>query len=80
MASVILYCRGCNQAYVSVGELPAVCPSCEQPTKWSTVSMRASAPTLPLSVSDRTFLRSLRIAPQTTSLSRSLESFGTSSS
>ena len=63
MGSVILYCRMCNQGYASVGELPALCPSCERPTRWSTMAAHTSGPPLPLSVDDRRFLRSLHIEP-----------------
>ena len=62
MASVMLFCNLCGQAYASVGELPAQCPVCNRPTKWSTRAPHASGPPLPLTVPDRRFLRSMRIA------------------
>jgi len=61
MGSVILFCRMCGQGYASVGELPEQCPSCDRPTKWSTRAPHASGPPLPLTESDRRFLRSFRI-------------------
>lgn len=64
MASVILFCKLCGQRYASVGELPAVCPICDRPTKWSTMAPHSSGPPLPLTVDDRRWLRSVRIDPE----------------
>ena len=62
MSSVILFCKLCGTGYASVGELPIRCVSCNRETKWSTSPPHASGPPLPLSIPDRRFLRSLRIA------------------
>ena len=63
VASVILYCRMCAGAYASVGDLPLMCPSCERPTRWSTMAPHSSGPPLPLTVEDRRWLRSLHVDP-----------------
>lgn len=63
---MILYCRrqDCGAGYGSIGEVPAICPSCGQPTRWGSSPPRAvQAPTLTLTVEDRRFLRSYKIDP-----------------
>lgn len=54
----IVYCRhaGCGVGYAYGGELPTVCPRCDQPAKWTTV------PPWVLTAMDRRFLTSLRIS------------------
>jgi hypothetical protein len=57
-----LWCVLCGVGYASLGEVPAVCPECNQETRWNT-----SPPYQPprahyvLSYNDRRFLRSLGI-------------------
>lgn len=70
LARVILYCRRCHQAYGSAGELPVVCPSCQQPTRWGTTPPHSQAPAdaarppLRFTRDDVTFLRALCIDPE----------------
>ena len=65
--AVILYCRreGCGAGYGSVGEVPAVCPSCQQPTRWGSSPPRAvDSFALALTDEDRRVLRSYKIDPE----------------
>ena len=69
LAGVILYCRRCHQAYGSAGELPVVCPSCQQPTRWGTSPPHSQAPAadrppLRFTRDDVAFLRAMRIDPE----------------
>lgn len=66
MATVTLYCKKCSAGYASLGEVPRVCPACEQETSWTTAMPMSSDPRVPYEVSlnDRRFLRSLRISPE----------------
>ena len=67
-ARVILYCKrvDCGAGYASVGEVPQVCPSCNQPTRWGGSPAHAQDGTaaLVLTEKDRRFLRSYRIDPE----------------
>lgn len=67
-ARVILYCRrvGCGAGYASIGEVPQVCPSCNQPTRWGSSPPHAQDWTaaLVLTETDRRLLRSFKIDPE----------------
>jgi hypothetical protein len=43
MPPMVLYCehKECGQPYASLGEMPLVCPACEQETTWSTEPVEA---------------------------------------
>ena len=63
MAGLTIWCTKCHAGYGSVGEIPAVCPSCSAETTWTTFA----PPSVPrvqwtLTLNDRRFLRSVRIA------------------
>ena len=63
--SRILYCRHCAVGYGSVaGDMPSVCPHCEQQASWTTMAPEQPArrTVLALSEADRRLLRRLRIA------------------
>lgn len=65
--AVILYCRreGCGAGYGSAGEVPLVCPSCQQPTRWGSSPPRAvDSFALALTAADRRMLRGLKIDPE----------------
>jgi hypothetical protein len=55
VAGRLVYCRLCDVGYASISELPKVCPSCERPTKWTTM------PPYKLNEDDRLFLKLNRI-------------------
>lgn len=60
-----LWCQnpGCGTGYASVaGDIPKVCPACDQPAHWST----EAGPKVPfaLSSNDKRFLRSLKITSE----------------
>jgi hypothetical protein len=62
-AAMILICVKCAARFGSAGELPAVCPACEQETTWT------NAPTEPkvawnVSAGDRCFMRSIRVSAE----------------
>jgi hypothetical protein len=64
MAGVILYCSACGGGYASTGERPTVCRLCHRKdVTWSTSPPIGSIwhQPLKLTVTDRQFLRSLRI-------------------
>jgi hypothetical protein len=54
----VIWCTKCLAGYGSTGDLPAVCPSCLQETRWTTTQPYQ------LSENDRRFLRSLRITSE----------------
>lgn len=64
MALVTIFCKSCWAGYASLGEIPAICPNCEQETTWTTFA-RQAGPTTPyrLTVDDRRFLRETKIRP-----------------
>lgn len=66
MATVVIYCKKCGIGYASLGEIPATCPACDQETSWTTVPPSSDTPTVAykLTVNDRRFLRSYRIAAE----------------
>ena len=51
-----LWCTKCHAGYASMGVVPKTCPSCRKDTIWTTLRPYQ------LSVNDRRFLSSLRIA------------------
>lgn len=56
-----LWCRKCSHGYASVaGDVPRVCPACDQKTVWSTL-----APTTvdgwTLTLNDRRFLKAIGV-------------------
>jgi hypothetical protein len=63
MAGRTLWCTKCKAGYASVGEIPAACPHCDQPTTGALQWWTSRQPWV-LSVNDKRFLRSIRIAPQ----------------
>lgn len=58
-----LWCTKCAVGYASVaGDLPKVCPRCDQETVWTTLAPQsARSYDWVLNVNDKRFLRSLRI-------------------
>ena len=58
MAITLLWCTKCFVGYACQGELPAVCPQCEQATRWTTTQPYA------VTENDATFLKSIRIRPE----------------
>jgi hypothetical protein len=67
MAPVILYCRRCEAAYASVGDLPVRCPACGQLTRWGTSPAHSQAPApvgLPLTRDEVAFLHAIKVDPQ----------------
>lgn len=68
VAATILYCtrRDCRAGYASLGEVPRICPACQQDTRWTTVAPIADHPNTPfrVNINDRRFLRSLRISSE----------------
>lgn len=67
VAGVIIYCRrvGCGAGYGSTGELPIVCPTCNQPTTWGSSPQFAEkfGAFLALTENDRRMLRAFKIDP-----------------
>lgn len=67
-ARVILYCKrvDCGAGYASVGEVPLVCPSCNQPTRWGSSPPHAQDGIAAViwTEKDRRLLRSFRIDPE----------------
>lgn len=57
-----IHCALCNAGYVSIEGEPAICPTCKRPTQWRSLPIVACGDELVLTVLDRRFLRSLKIA------------------
>lgn len=59
----LIVCRLCGTGYASIGEVPPVCPACEQETTWTTVpsGYAAPKPDYKLTLNDMRFLRSMKI-------------------
>lgn len=55
----MFFCRWCRHGYAWVNELPAVCPGCDAAAEWLT---EPEAWPFRLSVNDRQFLKSIRVA------------------
>ena len=54
---ITLWCRACETGYGSTGEVPKVCPACENDAQWTTLRPYR------LTFMDRQFLESIRIRP-----------------
>jgi len=62
MGPLKIYCTLCEASYVSVGEIPAICPNCQRETRWTTFAP-VTEPLGPykLTKDDRYFLHSIDI-------------------
>lgn len=57
----IYWCARCHAGYASVGELPHVCPNCEQPAFWLSFTESSPLVAWELTYNDRQFLRQIRV-------------------